>query len=246
MRGRRLALLILAAWTFVAPARADDGDPVTVVRASPDILAWLADPALLLREQPIAMTAYDPATNKETEAGRITGCEALAAAQEAGHYPRTSQGMALESVASGLCALSARYDGAVFEPVETPAITLGDRPLARWSAWFQLAAIPNVADAIEAAVGQGVSLANFEHPSTEGCGAYTVVERDAVSFTARNACDETYVLLVGREHTAAGHARPIVFYVLSAIGGTLRAGSYAAVDHHPATGVWTPVEFLEE
>lgn len=250
MRGKRLTLLILAAWLLAvglpATAHADNAGPVAMVRASPDILAWLTDPGSLLREQPIAMTAYDPTADKETEAGLAADCESLAAAQEAGHYPRTGRGMALESVASGLCALNARYRGATFEPVETLAITLDDQPLAKWSAWFQLAAIPNVADAIEAAVGQGVSLAAFAHPSTEGCGTYTEVERDAVSFTARNGCDESYVLLVGQEITATGHVRPIVFYVLSAIGGTLRAGSYATVDRHPVTGVWTPIEFLEE
>lgn len=254
--GRLLAVLSLltvglmpvapAADTNAGPGVDTRTDPVTTVRATPSVVDWLANPSGLLAEQPIAMTIYDPKTNSNTPAGTVADCSALAAAQAAGHYPVTSRGMAMESLAASLCALNARYEAARFERIEGVAPALGERPLERWSAWFQLAAIPNVADAIAAAVERGTSLAEFTHPSTEGCGAYAMAERDAVSFTARNTCDESYVLLVGQEVTAAGRTRPIVFYILAAVGGSLRVAGYAAVDRHPDTGVWTPVDFLGE
>ncbi len=236
------ALVIVA---YAGSAQASSEDPVILVKADPAVVGWLADPDSLLREDPLAVWAYDSARNTETPAGTVASCAALSGAQAAGHYPTTSRDMARESVVTDVCALGARYRQATFNVTDAPEQTLHLDVLDHWSAWFQLAVTANVADAVEAAVRSGVSLGNLSEPSLAGCGPRAIDLQDPWAVSAANGCDEVYLRVVGDEYTASGKRRPIVFYLLAATGGTLRVGGYTAVAPHPATGVWTPVEFLE-
>ena len=238
--------LLAAIFGGAGSATAQAEDPVVLVKADPSVLPWLADPDSLLRDEPLELVVYDPKLNQEAPAGAVADCAALGVAQEAGHYPVTSRGMARESVVSDLCALGARYTRATFEPTDAPKQTLHLDVLDHWSAWFQLAVTANVADAVADAVGQGVSLGRFSEPSLVGCGPRAIDLQGPWAVSADNACDQIYLRVVGDEYTASGTRRPIVFYVLQATGGTLRVGGYTAVAPHPATGVWTPVTFLEK
>ena len=101
------------------------------------------------------------------------------------------------------------------------------------------------ADAVEEAVERGVPLGGFQEPSLAGCGPRAVERKDPWTVTAENKCDSLYLSVIGEEHTASGKMRPIVFYHLSATGGSLRTSGYTAVAPHPVTGVWTPLVFLK-
>ncbi len=237
--------LILAFSARPVPAGADETDPVVLVRLSPDVVAWFADPDLLLREEPLAMEIYDPATQSATDREPVADCATLRTAQAEGYYARTSAAMARETVVTDVCRMGNRYRAATFEPTDAPKHTLHADVLDLWSAWFQLAVSANVADAVEEAVRRGVSLGAFREPSLTPCGPRAVERKGPWTINAQNQCDGLYLSVVGEEYTASGKMRPVVFYFLSATGGSLRTGGYTAVAPHPATGVWTPVQFLE-
>jgi hypothetical protein len=245
MRRLVLALAVTAAALVAPPAVAQERDPVVLVRLTPEILAQFADPDLLLREGPLEMSKYDEATKKDVETAPVTDCATLKANQEAGFYAYKTQGMAQEAVVSDICRIGQRYAAATFEETTSPKHTLHADVLDLWSAWFQLAVSANVADAVEAAVERGVSLGAFKEPSLVDCGPRAVERKDPWTITASNRCDGLYLSIVGEEYTASGKMRPIVFYHLKATGGTLRTGGYTAVAPHPASGVWTPLQFLD-
>lgn len=227
------------------PATAEESDPVVLVRMLPSVLSWFADPDLLLREEPLEMSKYDEATKKDVVVPPVTDCATLQANQAEGFYTYTSYGMARESLVSEVCRLGQRYRTATFEATEAPKHTLHADVLDLWSAWFQLAVSANVADAVEVAVERGVPLGGFQEPSLAGCGPRAVERKDPWTVTAENTCDSLYLSVVGEEHTASSKMRPIVFYHLSATGGSLRTSGYTAVAPHPVTGVWTPLVFLK-
>jgi|GEM_PF-3863089 len=237
-------LLACVAALLSAPVRGQETDPVVLVRLSPDVIAWFADRDRLLREEPLALEAYDAGTNTVSEVPAVSDCAALSAAQARGEYAFTTQGMAREALVTDVCRLGARYGAATFEPTQAPKHTLHADVLDLWSAWFQLAVSANVADAVEDAVRRGVSLGAFREPSLEPCGPRAVERKDPWTITAVNRCDGLYLSVVGEEYTASGKMRPIVFYHLNATGGSLRTGGYTAVAPHPASGVWTPLEML--
>ncbi|WP_420565683.1 hypothetical protein [Thalassobaculum sp.] len=238
-----LALVAVSAGPAVAAASAEK-DRVVLVRLTPEILAQFADPDLLLREGPLEMSKYDETTKKDVTVPPVTDCATLRALQDEGYYTYTSQGMAQETVVSDVCRMGERYRAASFEETTSPKHTLHADVLDLWSAWFQLAVSANVADAVEEAVKRGVSLGGFREPSLESCGPRAVERKDPWTITAANKCDGLYLSVVGEEYTASGKMRPVVFYHLNAIGGSLRTGGYTAVGRHPATGVWTPMQFL--
>ena len=229
----------------LASETAPEKDPVVLVRLNPDILPLFADPDLLLRQEPLEMSKYDEAKKQEVSIPPVTDCATLKEKQAEGYYTYTSQGMAQETTVSEICRLGQRYKQATFEPTTSPKHTLHADVLDLWSAWFQLAVSANVADAVEEAVERGVSLGGFREPSLEACGPRAVERKDPWTITATNKCDGLYLSVVGEEYTAAGKMRPIVFYHLSATGGSLRTGGYKAVAQHPASGVWTPLQFLQ-
>lgn len=240
--------LIAAAFSarpFVDGAVAQEKDPVILVRLLPSVMAWFTDPDRLLREDPLPMEIYDPATQKTTEREPVTDCETLVAAQAEGYYTRTSAAMAQESVVTDICVVGLRFRTATFEATQAPKHTLHADVLDLWSAWFQLAVTANVADAVDAAVAKGVSLGAFQEPSLVSCGPRAVERKDPWTITAVNKCDGLYLSIVGEEYTASGKMRPIVLYHLNATGGSLRTGGYTVVAPHPASGVWTPIQFLE-
>lgn len=236
------ALAVLGAGQAVAAA--PEKDPVVLVRLTPEILAQFAEPDLLLREAPLEMSKYDEAAKQDVVIPPVTDCVTLKARQEEGYYTFTSQGMAQETVVSDVCRMGARYKAATFEETTAPKHTLHADVLDLWSAWFQLAVSANVADAVDEAVQRGVSLGGFREPSLEACGPRAVERKDPWTITAANKCDGLYLSIVGEEYTASGKMRPVVFYHLNATGGSLRTGGYTAVGRHPASGVWTPVQFL--
>lgn len=225
---------------------AREADPVVLVRLTPAVIAWFADPDLLLREEPLQMSRYDEDTKKDIDVPLVADCATLQANQEKGFYTYTTRGMARETLVTDACRLGQRYLGATFEETDSPKHTLHADVLDLWSAWFQLAVSANVADAVEEAVDKGVSLGAFREPSVVGCGPRAVERKDPWTITAANTCDGLYLSVVGEEYTASGKMRPIVFYHLNATGGSLRVGGYTAVAPHPATGVWTPMMFFEE
>ncbi|WPZ33346.1 hypothetical protein T8K17_19165 [Thalassobaculum sp. OXR-137] len=225
-------------------AAALDKDPVTLVRLNPAIVAWFADPDLLLREDPLEMEIYDPKADKTTATDPVDTCADLEAKQAEGYYAGTTIGMARETVVSDVCRLGQRYATATFEATESPKHTLHADVLDLWSAWFQLAVSANVSDAVRDAVDRGVSLGAFREPSLANCGPRAVERKDPWTITAANKCDGLYLSVVGEEYTGSGKMRPIVFYHLNATGGSLRTGGYVAVAPHPASGVWTPLQFL--
>ncbi|WP_028794943.1 hypothetical protein [Thalassobaculum salexigens] len=233
-----------AAQTPAQTPASSEKDPVVLVRLTPEILAQFADPDLLLRQGPLEMSKYDEATKKDVVIPPVTDCSTLRARQEEGYYTYTSQGMAQETVVSDVCRMGERYAAATFEETTAPKHTLHADVLDLWSAWFQLAVSANVADSVAEAVERGVSLGAFHEPSLESCGPRAVERKDPWTITARNKCDGLYLSIVGEEFTASGKVRPVVFYHLNATGGSLRTGGYTAVDRHPASGVWTPVQFL--
>ncbi|MDF1790578.1 MAG: hypothetical protein P1U88_01640 [Thalassobaculaceae bacterium] len=224
---------------------AQEADPIVLVRLTPAVVGWFADPNLLLREEPLAMVKYDSGTDKLIPTAPANNCVELAEKQADGFYTETTVDMARETVISDICRLGQRYKAATFEETAAPKHTLHADVLELWSAWFQLAVSSNVADAVEEAVGRGVSLGAFQEPSVEGCGPRAVERKDPWTITAANNCDGLYLSVVGEEYTASGKMRPIVFYHMNATGGSLRVGGYTAVAPHPATGVWTPLQFLE-
>lgn len=237
------ACLVLAGM-FGRPAAAQQADPVVLVRLLPSVLTWFADPDLLLRDEPLEMSGYDETTKTDVALPPVTDCATLRSNQAAGYYTYTSYGMAREALVTEVCELGQRYRGAAFEPTEAPKHTLHAGVLDLWSAWFQLAVSANVADAVEVAVERGIPLGGFQEPSLAGCGPRAVERKDPWTVTAENKCDSLYLSVVGEEYTASGKMRPIVFYHLSATGGSLRTSGYTAVAPHPATGVWTPLSFL--
>lgn len=245
LRGLLLGVCLVVAAVSGRTASAEESDPVVLVRMLPSVLAWFADPDLLLREEPLEMSKYDEATRQEVVVPPVNDCATLQSNQAQGFYTYTSLGMARESLVSEVCRLGQRYRTATFEPTEAPKQTLHADVLDLWSAWFQLAVSANVADAVERAVESGVSLGAFREPSLAGCGPRAVERQDPWTVTAANKCDSLYLSVVGEEHTASGKMRPIVFYHLGATGGSLRTSGYTAVAPHPATGVWTPLTFLE-
>jgi hypothetical protein len=240
----RAALLVFVGLLAAAPvARAQTGDLVSV-RLMPSVMAFFQDPDMLLRDEPLRMVILEPSIGN-TLAGPIANdCASLETAQAQGYFPATPQGQALEPLASDLCRITGRYRATVFETIEAPTLTLHADVLDLWSAWFQLAVSANVADAVEDAVRRGISLGGFEEPSLLPCGPRAVDRKDPWTVTAVNSCDSIYLSVVGEEVMASGEMRPIVFYHLSATGGTLRVAGYAVVAPHPASGVWTPVQML--
>lgn len=243
------ALCVVVAAFGAGPVAAEmaadqERDPVVLVRLTPEILAQFADPGLLLREGPLEMSKYDETSNKEVTIPPVTDCPTLRARQAEGYYTYTTQGMAQETVVSDVCRMGERYKAATFEETTSPELTLHADVLDLWSAWFQLAVSANVADAVSEAVERGVALGAFREPSMETCGPRAVARKDPWTITAENKCDGLYLSVVGEEFTASGKMRPVVFYHLNATGGSLRTGGYTAVGRHPASGVWTPLQFL--
>lgn len=241
-----LTLVVSGAGPAVAQTVATpEKDPVVLVRLTPAVLGWFADPDLLLREEPLEMEVYDAKTDTTTPSDPVTSCADLSAKQDAGYYARTSQSMAQETVVTDICRMGRRYGAATFEETTAPKHTLHADVLDLWSAWFQLAVSANVSDAVEEAVERGTSLGSFHEPSLEACGPRSLERKDPWTIATGNKCDELYLSVVGEEYTASGKMRPIVFYHLQATGGSLRTGGYTAVAQHPASGVWTPLQFLK-
>ena len=240
-----VALIAFVAGPVMAQT-VSEKDPVVLVRLTPKILAQFADPDLLLREGPLEMSNYDEATKKEVPIDPVTDCATLEARQAEGYYTYTTQGMAQEALISDVCRMGQRYKMATFEETTSPKHTLHADVLDLWSAWFQLAVSANVADAVEEAVERGTSLGAFHEPSLEACGPRSLDRKDPWTIQTGNKCDTLYLSVVGEEYTASGKMRPIVFYHLQATGGSLRTGGYTAVARHPASGVWTPLQFLTQ
>ena len=240
-----VALVAFAAGPVTAQT-VPEKDPVVLVRLTPEILAQFADPDLLLREGPLEMSNYDEATKTEVPIEPVTDCDTLEARQAEGYYTYTTHGMAQETVISDVCRMGRRYTAATFEETTSPKHTLHADALDLWSAWFQLAVSANVADAVEEAVERGTALGAFHEASLDSCGPRAVERQDPWTIRAGNKCDQLYLSVVGEEYTASGKMRPIVFYHLQATGGSLRTGGYTAVARHPASGVWTPLQFLKQ